>query len=67
MYTTKNFKTKKALKDAIAAGERITLFAPGLGTPKTDGVETICGPHFPAPHSWYAQVVMKDGVVIKVK
>lgn len=85
MYTTKNFKTKKALKEHVfayvqhklneAAGvplearcpEPVELYAPGLGSPKRDGVEFVEGPHFPAPHSWYAQVEMRDGVVVKVK
>lgn len=67
MYADRNFKTKKALKEAVAKGEQVTLFAPGLGSPKRDGTETVCGPHYPAPHSWYAQVTMKDGIVVKVK
>lgn len=67
MYTTQNFKTKKALKEAVAAGKRITIFAPGLGTPKENGTEYIEGPHYPQPHRWYAEVEMKNGAVIKVK
>lgn len=67
MYTTENYKSRKSLKDAVQAGVRVTLFAPGLGEPKTNGVETVCGPHFPAAHTWYANVEMKDGVVVKVK
>lgn len=67
MYTSTNFKTKKALKDAVAAGKVVTLYAPGIGNPKQDGEETVSGPHYPEPHRWYAQVTMKGGVVIKVK
>lgn len=67
MYTSKNFKSKKALKEAVAAGEKVTIFAPGLGAPNDNGTEYLSGPHFPAPHTWYAQVTMKDGVIIKVK
>ena len=67
MYTSINFKTKKALKEAVAAGKTVTIFAPGMGTPKTDGVEFISGPHFPEPHRFYAQVTMRDGKVIAVK
>ena len=33
MYTVKNFKTKKALKEAVASGEAVRIYAPGLGTP----------------------------------
>lgn len=67
MYTSINYPTKKALKEAVAAGKRVTLFAPGLGTPKENGTEFVEGPHYPKPHSWYAQVEMRDGVVVKVK
>lgn len=67
MYTTIDFKTKKAFKKAVADGARITLYAPGLGKPKTDGIEFVEGPHYPKPHTWYAEVTMKDGVVVKVK
>lgn len=67
MYTDINFKSKKALKEAVAAGQTVTIYAPGLGTPKTDGEEFLEGPHYPAPHKWYANVLMKDGKVVKVK
>ena len=67
MSTNKSFKTKKALKDAVKAGEEVTLFAPGLGQPKDNGTEFVEGPHYPQPHTWYAQVEMKDGIVVKVK
>lgn len=67
MYTVTNFKTKKAFKEAVTQGEQIRLYAPGLGTPKDNGTETVEGPHYPKPHIWYAQVEVKDGVVVKVK
>lgn len=67
MYATQNFRTKKALKEAVAAGQVVTVFAPGLGSPKTDGTEYLEGPHYPAPHTWYAQVTMQEGRVVKVK
>jgi len=67
MYTSVNYKTKKALKDAVAAGQRVTIYAPGFGSPKDNGTEFVEGPHYPMPHKWYAEVTMKDGVVVKVK
>jgi len=67
MYCERNFKTKKQLKEAVAAGEKIGIYAPGLGTPAVNGRETLSGPHFPKPHTWYAEVEMKDGVIVKVK
>ena len=67
MYTEKNYKSKKALKEAVAKGELVHLFAPGMGQPKMNGTEFVEGPHYPEPHRWYAQVEMKDGRVIKVR
>lgn len=67
MYTNINFKTKKAFKEAVARGEKITLYAPGIGAPKVDGVEYVEGPHYPEPHRWYAEVEMRGGYVVKVK
>ena len=56
MYTDRDFKTKKALKEAVAGGEEVTLFAPGLGEPVYNGTEYVEGPHYTKPHTWYAQV-----------
>jgi len=67
MYTDYNFKTKKEFREAVAKGEKVSLYAPGLGSPKQNGTEFAEGPHYPEPHRWYAQVEMKDGFVIKVK
>lgn len=66
-YVEPNFKSKKALKEAVAAGEQVTVFNPGLGVAPTNGVAYIEGPHYPKPHSWYAQVVVENGLVTKVK
>lgn len=73
MYVQPNYPSKAALKRALAAGERVTVFAPGLGSPRESGIETIEGPHYPKPHSWYAQVEVKkdeatgDILVVRVK
>lgn len=70
MYTTVNFPTKKALKDAVAAGKRIGVYQPndmfGSGDKGTHTV-AVEGPHYPKPHSWYATVTVVDGVITKVK
>jgi hypothetical protein len=66
MYVSPNFPSKAALRKALAAGEEVTVFAPGLGTPAENGPETVEGPHYPKPHTWYARVEMKDGRVVKV-
>lgn len=71
MYTTKDFKTKKALKEAIAAGEQIRVYQPNGDlhdtTVPNNGIVYLEGPHYPKPHTWYAQGTMKDGVLVKVK
>lgn len=68
-YVSPNYRTKKALKDAIKAGERVTVFQPGGLFPLTvhDGRVSIEGPHYPEPHRWYANVeVNQDHVVTRV-
>ena len=66
-YVTPNFKSKKALKEAVANGDAVTVFSPGPFGCKADGTEFIEGPHYPAPHTWYAQVTVANGIVVKVK
>ena len=66
MYVSPNFKTKKALKDALAAGKYVDVYQPGLGTVPTDGRVAIEGPHFPEPHKWYATGTMQNGKLVKV-
>jgi len=69
MYTTINFKTKKALKEAVAQGDVVSVFQPGPfgGVEMQDGTVYLEGPHYPEPHRWYAQAELKDGKVVKVK
>lgn len=65
-YCDRNFKTKKALKDAVAAGDEVGVFSAGLGEPPETGETSVSGPHYPAAHSWYARVRLLDGVIVKV-
>jgi hypothetical protein len=69
MYTHTNYKTKKALKDAIARGEIVTYFQPGPfgGNEPRDGTFALEGPHYPEPHRWYATAIAKDGRIVSVK
>ena len=69
MYTDRNFKTKKALKEAVAAGREIGYFQPGpfAGNEPDNGTITLEGPHYPAPHTWYASATVADGYVVKVR
>ena len=69
MYCSPNFKSKKALKDAVAAGEVVTVFQPnnifGI-VPPTNGKVTLEGPHYPQPHKWYATATIEGGKIVKV-
>lgn len=71
-YTSKNFKTKKDLKEAVLNGKTITVYDPGQGMggeapPPVNGRAAVAGPHYPEPHRWYAEVTLKDGVIVGVK
>lgn len=65
-YSVKNFKSKKALREAVLAGERVEIYSPGPFGCKQDGAEFLEGPHYPEPHRWYANVLVENGVVTKV-
>ena len=68
MYATINFKTKKELKEAVKSGRQIAVYQPGpFGPEVRDGAGCVEGPHYPAPHSWYASVEVKNGIITKVK
>jgi hypothetical protein len=68
MYTVKNYKTKKALKEDVAAGIEVEVYQPGpFGPDVRDGQAALEGPHYPEPHRWYASAVIKDGKVVSVK
>ncbi|MDD5006893.1 MAG: hypothetical protein PHC68_00655 [Syntrophorhabdaceae bacterium] len=66
MYSQIDFKTKKELKEAIKSGKKVSIYSPGIGTPKADGREYLEGPHYPKPHTWYASVLMEGGYIKKV-
>jgi len=67
MYSSINFKTKKAFKEAVKAGQVVTVFSPGpFDRPVTNETVSVEGPHYPKPHTWYARVVVADGKVVKV-
>lgn len=69
MYCDKNFKTKKALRQAVTKGEAVSVYQPGpFGSGCIDnGLVTVEGPHYPAPHTWYARVRVVGGRVVAVK
>ena len=70
-YASTNFRTKKAFKEAVAAGAEVTLrsglYGEGLGGPYVSRTAFVEGPWYPRPHTWYAQVLVDArGVVTKV-
>lgn len=67
MYSSINFKTKKAFREYVESGKKVSLFAPGLGSPKENGIEYVEGPWYPQPHTFYATVEVSDGIVTKVR
>lgn len=71
MYTDRNFKTKKALREAVLAGDKVRVFQPGpFGKGLETGPKTVYleGPHYPAPHTWYAEVQIDgEGNIVKVR
>lgn len=76
MYSDVNFKSKKALKEAVAAGRRIGVYQPNDMFGRTEAVReqskhedvkvSVEGPHYPEAHRWYATVTVRDGVITKV-
>ena len=64
-YTVENFKTKKALREAVASGAKVEVYQPGpFGPAVKDGKVALEGPHYPAAHSWYASATVKDGIIV---
>lgn len=66
-YVDPDYRTKKEFKAAVLTGKEHYTYNPsGMFPVKRDGKDVVEGPHYPKPHSWYAQVEVKDGIVVKV-
>ena len=66
-YTKADYKTKKALKEALKRGERIEVYQPGpFGPSVSDGSAILEGPHYPEPRRWWASAIIKNGAVVKI-
>lgn len=64
-YTDKDYPSKKALKEAVAAGVLVHVYQPGpFGPNVQDGVRALEGPHYPKPHSWYASATIREGFIV---
>lgn len=70
-YTDTDYKTKKALREAVTRGDHVTVYQPNTLGPQspvpTNGTASVEGPHYPEPHRWYANVTLKDGLITEVK
>lgn len=68
IYSEFNYRTKKAMKDAVESGTKVTLWSPGPchDDIPSDGTCAVCGPHYPEAHKWYARVKTENRVVVKV-
>jgi hypothetical protein len=69
MYTSVNFRTKKAFREAVKTGQRVTVYQPGPfgGNEPANGKVCVEGPWYPEPHRWYATATLEGGVVVKVQ
>lgn len=68
MYASTNFKTKKALKEAVADGKKIYVKSAGpFPAPEGPCSTWLDGPWSPAAHTWHAEVqINADGWIVKV-
>ena len=65
-YTVENFKSKKALKEAIKSGRRVPIQNEFIGQTPTEGTVTLEGPHYPKAHTWCGAAILKNGSVVSV-
>jgi hypothetical protein len=67
-YVDPNYKRKKDFKTAVLAGVQHTPYNPsGMFPVLRDGRVSVEGPHYPKPHTWYADCDVEDGVIVKVR
>ena len=67
-YVDPNYKTKKALIEAVKKGITVDVYQPGgLGVIPQNGRISLEGPHYPEPHKWYASGTMENGKLVAVK
>ena len=68
-YASVNFQSKKAFKEAVKRGDKITIriLTPTGELILDQGSDCVCGPWYPAPHKWYAKVKVDDGKIVSVK
>jgi hypothetical protein len=65
-YTRTDFRTKKEVKQALLSGRLIACIRlqPNGDRPITDDEVNLSGPHYPRPHTWYANGECRDGYLL---
>lgn len=67
-YVSPNYKTKKDFKAAVANGVVHRPYNPsGMFPVEQNGRISIEGPHYPKPHTWYADCDVTNGIITKVR
>ncbi len=68
MYTVKNYRTKKELKNDVDNGVEVEVYSVSMfEKPPFNGTVYLEGPHYPEPHKWYAQATVENSIIKKVK
>lgn len=65
LYTTTQYETVDELRNALERGERISVQP--LDDKPVNGIVGIEGPPYPARPTWWAEVVVDNNTVVKVK
>ena len=65
MFTKENYKTKQALKDAVASGDVVVYHQPTMDTWVKNGI-TFVGDQSHNSIKWYAQCYVENGVIVSV-
>jgi len=62
-------KSDEVRLNGVLVVQPIRCYQPGLGPDLSNytGKITLEGPHYPKPHTWYAEAWLVNGVVVKVK
>jgi hypothetical protein len=67
-YLDRPYKSKKAIKEALAAGKEVTVYTmnPYGSAAVPDGRHALVGPE-PYVRKYYAEIMVKDGCITKIK
>lgn len=66
MYTVVDYPTKKELKEQVAKGIKVKVASNSpVEQPPYNGRVTLEGPHHPKPHTWYAECMVVENIIVK--